>query len=145
MRMVVDPEVIRTEPHTEVGALVLRNVETIIERWSQQAAAEQPNAPRVHHGVLLDHLPDLLRKLAGSLQESDEPQTCGHCRAAALHGQQRWEVRWSLPEVVRDYQILRVVLVDFLDDELDRPLSNREVQAIGLALDEAIAASVEQY
>jgi signal transduction histidine kinase/ActR/RegA family two-component response regulator len=64
---------------------------------------------------------------------------------ATVHGEQRWQTGWSLAEVVRDYQILRLVILDFLEENLSRPLGYREVLAIGLALDEAIAASVVMY
>lgn len=47
--------------------------------------------------------------------------------------------------MVRDYQILRLVLVEFLEDSLDRMMLPREVMAVGLALDEAISASVAAY
>jgi signal transduction histidine kinase len=61
------------------------------------------------------------------------------------HGEQRWEAGWSLSEVVRDYQIMRLVILDYLDEQLDRPLTTREMMAIGLALDEASMASVDAY
>jgi signal transduction histidine kinase/ActR/RegA family two-component response regulator len=64
---------------------------------------------------------------------------------ASRHGETRWEAGWSLPEVVRDYQILRLVILDFLEETLRRPMDGREILAIGLALDEAIAASVVMY
>ena len=52
---------------------------------------------------------------------------------------------WSLAEVVRDYRILRLVVLEYLDESLARPLRLAEVQAVGLALDEAIEASVGRY
>src|SRR5262249_11028176 len=64
---------------------------------------------------------------------------------AVEHGEQRWEAGWSLPEVVRDYQILRLVIFDHLGQTLHRPLRYREMMAVGLALDEAITASVGMY
>src|SRR5262249_48945261 len=57
----------------------------------------------------------------------------------------RWEEGWSLTEVVRDYQILRLVVLEFFQESLHRPLNYREVLAIGLAIDEAISASVVTY
>jgi signal transduction histidine kinase len=143
--MSLDPQLIRSEPHTEIGTILQRSVEMVIERWSRRAVEEQPNAKRVHHEVLLDHLQDFLSTLGRSLVESEDPDTCQHCLPASMHGEQRWEAGWSLPEVVRDYQILRLVILDFLEENLDRPLGYREVLAIGLALDEAIAASVVMY
>src|ERR1043166_346298 len=36
----VDPDVIRSEPHTEVGALLMANVGILIDRWTRRAAKE---------------------------------------------------------------------------------------------------------
>ncbi len=143
--MSADPQTIRSEVHEELGDFLLINVEVIIERWSIRAVEEQPNASRVHHSVLLDHLHDLLTTLGDRLKKVEDPQESQHCLTALRHGEQRWEAGWSLPEVVRDYQILRFVILDFLEERFDRPLKYREVLAIGLALDEAIAASVVMY
>jgi len=143
--MSVDPQVIRSEQHREIGDLLDHNVGVVVERWARRAVAEQPNAKRVHHGVLLDHLNDLLKEMGQSLRESEEQQTGQHCIPALVHGEQRWENGWSLPELIRDYQILRLVILDFLEETLERPLRVREVQAIGLVLDEAIAASIVSY
>jgi signal transduction histidine kinase/ActR/RegA family two-component response regulator len=143
--MPLDTQEIRTEPHTEIGYLLEHNVGAVLDRWSQQAAKEQPNGKRVHRAILLDHLGDVLKKLARSLAESDEVSASQHCLAALTHGEQRWEEGWSLTEVVRDYQILRLVVLEFFEENLDRPLKYREVLAIGLALDEAISASIVTY
>lgn len=143
--MSVDPGEIRAEAHCEIGFLIQRDVGVLIERWSRRAVEEQPNATRVHHEALIDHLHDLLRALGRSLAESDETATSQHCLPAVVHGEQRWETGWSLTEVVRDYGILRLVLLDYLEEMLDGPPPPRAVMAIGLALDEAIAASVTMY
>jgi signal transduction histidine kinase/CheY-like chemotaxis protein len=74
-----------------------------------------------------------------------EPDGCPHWAPAAAHGEQRWENGWSLPEVVQDYQILRRVLMEYLEETLTRPLLYRETAAVGLALDEAIGSSVAAY
>jgi signal transduction histidine kinase len=143
--MTMNPKLLRSEAFVDVGQLIQDHVATIIERWTQRAAEEQPHAARVHHQTLLDDLPDLLRELARSLSEEGDSAVAHHCRPALRHGEQRWDAGWSLTEVVRDYQILRLVLIDYLEEVLDRPLRSREHQAIGLALDEAIAASVYAY
>jgi signal transduction histidine kinase/ActR/RegA family two-component response regulator len=143
--MPVDPQIIRLEPHTEIGNLLERDVSIILDRWSRRAVEEQPHAARTHHAVLVDHLREFLSTLGRSLAASRDLDTEEHCVSATAHGKQRWEAGWSLPEVVRDYQILRLVILDFLEESLDRPLEYREVLAIGLALDEAIGASVATY
>ena len=143
--MNLDPQVLRSEQHVEVGQVIQRDAGILITRWSQRAVQEQPNAARAHHQALLDHLPRLLQTLGQSLAESHGANGSPHQAPAREHGEQRWEVGWSLPEVVRDYQILRLVLFEYLEETLHRPLHFREIMAIGLALDEAIAASVVAY
>src|SRR6266545_252961 len=109
--MTVTPDLLRSENFVEVGQLLQQDAALLIERWSAQAVKEQPNAQRLHHQSLLNELPRLLTEL-------------GYSRPAINHGEQRWEAGWSLGEVVRDYQLLRVVLVQHLEEKLDRPLSS---------------------
>jgi signal transduction histidine kinase/CheY-like chemotaxis protein len=142
--MYLDPELIHAEPHTEVGLLIQRSVGILIDRWRSRAVQEQPNAQRVHHEALLDHIQEILSALGRTLAESEGP-AYQHCLPATVHGEQRWETGWALTEVVRDFQILRLVLLDYLEEVLEGPAVPRAVMAIGLALDEAIAASVSTY
>jgi PAS domain S-box-containing protein len=143
--MSVDPQLIRSEEHREIGTLLQRDAGILIERWRQRAVEEEPTARRAYQNALLDHLPTFLWALGRSLAESSPLRTGQHCLLAASHGEQRWENGWSLPEVVRDYQILRLVVLEYLEEALERPLSAREAMAVGLALDEAITASVGMY
>src|SRR5262249_44566754 len=143
--MIIDPTPIGSEPHPEIGNLLQANVGLIVDRWSRRAIEEQPNAARVHRRVLTDDLHELLVKLGRSLAASGVSPNEDHRVPALRHGEQRWEAGWSLLEVVRDYQILRLVTLEFLDENLDRPLDSRESLAIGPAFDEAIAASIATY
>jgi signal transduction histidine kinase/ActR/RegA family two-component response regulator len=145
MSTAIDPVLIRAEPHLEIGQIIQRDAEILIERWSRRAVQEQPNAQRVHHKILVDDLHEFLLALGRGLAESDDGATCQYCLPATNHGTDRWETGWSLPEVVRDFQILRLVILDYLQEVLGKPLSHRVVMAIGLALDEAVAASVTMY
>ncbi len=143
--MSIDPSAIRAERHVEVGRLVQESIDALLESWAYRAMEEQLNAQRVHHAVLLDHFRELLERLGKSLAESESSPHGQHAALARQHGEQRWEAGWSLIEVVRDYQILRLVTFEFLDKNLGRPLRSREILAIGLALDEAISMSVQVY
>lgn len=134
---------LRAESHRAVGEAIQRDAGVILQRWAERAKAEQPTAKRVHHHVLLDHLPTFLWELGRSLAQGGDAGR--HPRTAEVHGDQRWEAGWSVAELVRDYQLLRVVLVEFLEEALDRPLRSREVMALGVAVDDAIEASVTAY
>jgi signal transduction histidine kinase len=143
--MTVNAQDIRAEAHITLSKVIQRDASIVIERWTRRALQEQPNAPRLHLQTLLDHLPFFLQELAQCLAESDNSESTKKWWAARRHGEQRWQNGWSLTEMIQDYQILRLILVDYLEEVLDRPLRSREIMAIGLALDEAISASVNSY
>ena len=143
--MSTKPALLRAEPHATVGAVILRDAGVIIDRWAKRAAEEQPSARRVHHDVLLDHLPTFLWELGRSLADAGGKEPQRLARPANVHGDQRWEAGWSIDEVVRDYQLLRVVVTEYLDETIERPLSTREVLSLGVFIDDAIAASVSAY
>src|SRR6266566_2869970 len=134
--MTVTPDLLRSENFAEVGQLLQQDAGLLIERWSVEAIKEQPNARRLHHQALLDDLPRFLTELGRSLAEASERNSGNHTKPAVTHGEQRWEAGWSLGEVVRDYQLLRVVLTDYLEETLERPLNGHELAAIGLCLDD---------
>ena len=117
----------------------------LIEKWSVQAVAQQPQARHVHRDALQNDLPRFLAALGRSLAAAEEGKLRKHCRPASEHGERRWQNGWSLGEVVRNYRILRMVLIEYLEEALERPLSEHELLAIGLCLDDAIAASVDSY
>ncbi|HET7159705.1 MAG TPA: HAMP domain-containing sensor histidine kinase, partial [Burkholderiales bacterium] len=47
--------------------------------------------------------------------------------------------------LVSDYQILRLVVLEFLEEHLSRPLYQRETLAVGVFIDDAISASIACY
>lgn len=142
--MTANSGVIRAEPHEELGRLILEQGDELIRRWKQRALLEQPTASRVHQDALADDLPGLLEAIAERLRREGEGSGEAS-RLADRHGKQRWHAGWSLSELLRDYQILRLVLLDFLEEMLARPLSAREAIAVGLELDDAAIGSVNAY
>jgi signal transduction histidine kinase/CheY-like chemotaxis protein len=137
-----DANLIRADRFAEIGLIIERDAGLIIERWLRRAAEEKPPATAAHRQVLMDQLPSFLAELGRALAESGDPENSRHCVPAVEHGEQRWQAGWSLADLIHDYQLLRLVLLNYLDEVLERALELREVLAVGLALDEAIAASV---
>ena len=140
-----DSDVVRAEPHVEIGKLLERDADTLIELWCLRAAEEQPAAKRAHHDVVRNDLPALLRAMAKALRQTGLGGSRAHETVAEEHGEQRWESGWSLTEVIRDYQILRLVLIEYLEQMLSRPLRVRVIMALGVFIDDAISASLSAY
>jgi len=137
-------EHLRCETHVAIGDLIARDAHAIIARWTERAREEQPSATRVHHDVLIDHLPIFLKELGRSLASAGDDSSETRNQASE-HGDQRWDNGWSVTEVVRDYQILRIVLVNHLENSLRRPLGSRESLVLNVFIDDAIAESVASF
>jgi signal transduction histidine kinase len=135
---------LRAEPHAEIGAVLQHEAAAIVDRWCRLAEAEQPAASRVHHAALRDALPDFIRSVGAALKQAGAGAAAPR-REAAAHGTQRWDNGWSISELVRDYQLLRIALLDHLEERLTRPLYYREAMSVGVFIDDAIAASIARY
>jgi len=141
----LDPDLIHAERFEEIGRIIERDAEVLIDRWARRAIQEQPQAEPTHRGEMRDDLPAFLRAIGQWLASTEAYEPGPHQLIAVKHGEQRWRVGWELPDVVADYRILRLVILDYLEDKVDRPLEVREVMAVGLVLDEAISAAVQRY
>lgn len=135
---------LRAESHVAIGDVIERSTEEIISQWAARAKEEQPTAQRVHHDVLVDHLPAFLAQLGRSLATAGD-DSAGARQEAEEHGDQRWDNGWSVTELIRDYQILRVVLPEFLEEALGRRLASRESLVLNVAIDDAVAAAVAAF
>ena len=143
--MIVDTEVIRAESHAEIGALLQSQASVIIDRWCRKAPQEMEAAARVHHEALRDDLPAFLVAMGEALAGTAAEPGKASCVSATEHGQQRWENGWSVTDLVRDYQLIRLVVLEYLEENLGRSLRYREVMAVGVFLDDSVAASVQRY
>jgi len=143
--MTIATTAIRSEPHHEIGSIISRNAEDLVERWCARALAEQPTASRVYLDVLRNELRQFLQAMGRVLLQAGERHPRLHSDQAKDHGEQRWDNGWSLTELVRDYQILQLVVLEHLESELDRPLRYREAMAVGVFINDAIASSIAAY
>src|SRR4051812_48056798 len=143
--MSIDIRQIRAEPHSEIGLLLERNADIIVERWCERAKVEIPDAKRIHRDTLRDQLPRFVVATAQALRHAGDPSPTRYCESANEHGLQRWNTKWSLAELVRDYQLLQLVILEYLEDALERSLEFREIMAVTVHIDDAIAASITTY
>jgi signal transduction histidine kinase/CheY-like chemotaxis protein len=143
--MSIDIRQIRAEPHSEIGLLLERNADIIVDRWCERAKVEIPDAKRIHRDTLRDQLPRFVVATAQALRHAGDPSPTRYCESANEHGLQRWNTKWSLAELVRDYQLLQLVILEYLEDALERSLEFREIMAVTVHIDDAIAASITTY
>jgi len=119
--------------------------ERILQEWERRAVEEIPSAREQSRLVLRDMLPAFMKKLASVLehQESANPvdKVAGPSRE---HGQQRAEIfEYSIEEVLREYHLLRKVIVEILSKEGGLVDSDRNL--IDEALDEAMVLAGGEF
>jgi signal transduction histidine kinase len=131
--------------YASIGALIEQNAEALVDAWSERVSQAQAPARRAHAGALRDELPAFLRALGAQLASGAEADRQRPNAVAARHGRQRWQLGWSIAEVVRDYQVLQVVVLEFAERSLGRALGVSEMLRVGCCIDAAIEESVAAY
>lgn len=127
----------------KIGSQLVEHAEWLVTQWEYIATEKHPRASAEYRATLRNELPEYLRSLGHQLGDSSRWRE--DTEVALSHGRQRWRVGWQLDELVRDYKILRKVLLQFLDQGPAGPLQTSEVAVIDEALDDAIAASASAY
>lgn len=133
-------------PSPKIGILVEQHSQQLLNKWQELAEERLPSGERTIHRVALrDHLPKYLLVLAQDLQSGWHGDARASRLSAEDHGVQRWEIGWNLESVIRDYQIMRHVLVTELEALLDRRLQEQESASLNDLLDEGIADAVRSF
>ncbi|MCA9263948.1 MAG: RsbRD N-terminal domain-containing protein [Planctomycetales bacterium] len=118
-----DPDDIRASRFARIGALVRAHADAIVDKWSDAARSENESARYAHRDELRNELPLFLVQVGAELASWGNGHERQRTAAAVSHGRERWRHGWRLSELVEDYQILRIVMLSFLDEhpELPRP------------------------
>ena len=135
-----------TTPHepSRLGELIRRRREEILARWVRGVRG-LPHAVRLDQPRLVDHIPELLDRIAGMTEERgrDLRPELGR-RISTQHAISRLEEGFDLNEVIDEFGVLRDVLFDVLR-EAPGAFGLDELAILDRALHTAIKDSVERY
>jgi signal transduction histidine kinase len=128
-----------------VAAVLIRNKEKFLERFCDRAQGSLPSARREPHPVIIDTLPAFVTRLAMALQAIHDLEFASQgSNIAVAHGNERARfTRYSLAEVLKEYQFIREILVDLLRSE-GHP-SEAEWDVVHRSVDEAMAEAATEY
>ncbi len=119
--------------------------DVILERWKMSVSGRfAPETLPVLE--LLDHFPIFLDEVIEALRAhaDGEPQECETSTVAAIHGEQRLRLGFSLAAVVREYEALREVIEDAAID-VGAPVAHDEARCLGRSITGGIATAVSEY
>jgi len=128
-----------------LAAVVIRNKEEILRRFCDRAQAALENARREPHPVIIDTLPAFITRLAMALRGIDDLQYASRSSNIAVqHGNERARfTRYSLGELLKEYQFLREILMELLRAQ-SKP-SEREWRVLHRSFDEAMAEAATAF
>jgi hypothetical protein len=93
---------------------LLKHRDGIIEQFAAVARLEPKieSADRLAKEDVIDHLPKLLDSFAEDLRAPEGAERpCKAAEFAREHGRHRWEQHYRIDEVIREYAILRQILM----------------------------------
>ncbi len=129
---------------SEIGGILVADAEIITGKWMEKERRELASPANAHRKELRDMIPKYLRALGAELagDENGQPE---RYLIAREHGRQRWQAGWKLNEVVADYQLLQITILEHLSDLLKRPLTVEEMTTTGSYIDDAIIDAVAAF
>jgi PAS domain S-box-containing protein len=133
------------ESHPRIGRLIEHDAQLLIDRWLDRVAVVRPEARNGQSREMSEKLPEFLQALGRRLLGTERGAEGLHRLFASDRGCCCWRNRWQITDVVRDFQMLRLVVLERLEEAFGGPLELRELMAVGVLLDEAIAAAVAAY
>lgn len=124
-------------------------IDSIISAWKAETLREGdvPDARRLSHDELVDHVPDILDRIADRLRGDRDVDATAEGRK---HGEVRWRQGYDIAEVISEFghlrtALLRATFAHARDGDFDLDTLERASIAINDVLDEAGAESVRQF
>jgi signal transduction histidine kinase len=127
------------------SAAVIRVKDALVAGFRDRVRATLPAAMREAPPIIVNTLPAFITRLALALQPDSELEHASQfSNLAAQHGNERAKLTgYSLAEVLREYQILRELLVDTLGAE--PLLAEHHWRIVHRSIDEAMAQAASAF
>ncbi len=133
--------------HTLATLLETRQ-EELLARWAQEVQRRLAPGP-LSRVELLDHMPQFLRELLEALRQHEglAPEAASPPNSMAVareHGRERFRLGFDLGAIVREYGVLRDLLLDLLAEQ-GAALPISEWKVVARRITDSIAEAVAQY
>jgi PAS domain S-box-containing protein len=121
----------------------------ILEEW-ERAVRRIPCARSLSHAGLLNHLPELLERVASVVEGAHDGEPPSLEDLPEIHATQRLDVGFDLEQVTREYALLRTCVLRLYGrhagrDGHDVEMLLAEVERFNQTFDEAISVAVSRY
>jgi signal transduction histidine kinase len=130
--------------------LLLEKTDAITEKWLLEVRKDKniTTVDNLRSSAIIDHLPDVLKALANVLVESHDSDIKTIIKASLQHGVLRAEQGFDPSEIAREYHLLKSVIFDTLEKDIERENTAKAISLIRIIdalIDEAIAQCFHSY
>lgn len=137
-------------PQLPLGAFIRNKRSHILKDW-EESVRQLPHAQGLSQPRLLDHLPDLLERIANVVETVHTGGSASLDDMPEIHALERLDSGYDLDEVAEEYALLRACILHFYGDYVksggaeSMALAMREMVSFNRTFDEAVAAAVSRY
>lgn len=124
-----------------LSTLIQDRRDDLLAHWRRQVR-QLPAAANLDTPTINDQVPELLARLAESLNRQDEPHETN--AISTEHGLLRWQAGFDVTEVVAEYNILRQCIQQAAEQD-GITLSGKSLQIINEVVDDAIGKAVKAF
>lgn len=124
-------------------ALIRDKRDDLLEEWRRQVR-QLPAAAQLDIPTLNDEVPQLLDNLAFELERETINRDASAEAISAEHGLLRWQAGFDVLEIVAEYNILRICLLD-LAEAHDIILSGRAARIVHSLFDDAVGRAIKAF
>jgi signal transduction histidine kinase len=126
-------------------AALIRSKQRIFDEFLVRLRTRVPASNQEPAPIIINTLPAFITRLALALTPGNEIHFASEYSNIALaHGNERAKLtNYSLSEMIREYQVLREILMEYLREEI--LLSAKEWNIVHRSIDEAIAEAASAY
>lgn len=124
-----------------LSTLIQNRRDELLARWREQVR-QLPAAANLDTPTINDQVPELLARLAESLNDADEPRETN--AISAEHGLLRWQAGFDVTEVVAEYNILRQCVQQAAEQD-GTSLSGKSLYIVNEIFDDAIGKAVKAF
>jgi len=117
----------------------------VLALWEKRVREEIPSAAKAEHSIIIDTFPAVLRQIAEAMSSKHTRRTATEgSTVAEEHGGERVRMtQFSLEDVIREYALLRQVMVEVLEE--GEPLTRQERDTLHASIDEAAMKACTAY
>ena len=133
-----------------LGVFIRQNRVRILDDW-EGVVRQLPYAQGLSHPRLLDHLPDLLERIANVVDTVHTGGTSSLDDMPEVHALERLDSGYDLDEVAEEYALLRTCILQLYGEHVglmgatSMAVAMREVVSFNRTFDEAVSAAVSRY